>query len=249
MTTCDKSGRREETALVIPAFNEATRIEPPLRAALATTGFSRILVVDDGSTDGTSEVVQRIAGNDARFSLIRLELNRGKAGAMVAGAEAAGTPIVAFLDADLLGLQPSQIEALFQPVSEEEAEMTVGVFLGGRRSTDRAHRWFPYLSGQRCLRWSRFSEIDGLESFRSGIEVALSLHAALHGYRVRQVVWRGVTHATKPEKAGPRRGLYLYLRMNLEIARAASQLLAHEIQVRRRRPLQAARAHRGAELH
>lgn len=227
--------RSDETAIIVPAFNEGSRIAAMLPAALAASGVSRILVVDDGSTDGTSDVARRIAGADPRFTLLRLARNHGKACAMLAGAEAAATPIVLFLDADLIRLRPSHIEALMQPVMLGTADMSIGVFQRGRWVTDLAHRFLPVLSGQRCLRWSLFADIEGLAHFRSGVEVALNLHALMRGYRVRPVPWQGVTHTIKPEKVGYARGAHLYLKMNQEIAGAVSRVLLSEMRSRQRR--------------
>jgi glycosyltransferase involved in cell wall biosynthesis len=236
MHSSTSSHRRPEgAAIVIPAYNEATRIQRMLPAVLQADGISRIVVVDDGSTDGTSQVACLQAAGDPRFELIRFDVNRGKAFAMAAGAEQAGAPIIIFLDADLIGLQPGHIRALLRPVQAGAAEMAVGVFRHGRWMTDMAHRCLPILSGQRCLRWSCFTDLEGLSGFRSGVEAAFNLHALLRGLRVRHVFWSGVTHTMKPEKSGYARGGLLYLRMNREIAHAALHTLTAELRARQRR--------------
>lgn len=89
--------------VVIPAFNEEKRLDSTLariREYLVERGESfEILVVDDGSTDGTAAVVQRFAGPDCR--LLRLERNSGKGTAVRTGVLASRGRWVLITDADL----------------------------------------------------------------------------------------------------------------------------------------------------
>ncbi|MEA3001075.1 MAG: peptidoglycan-N-acetylglucosamine deacetylase [Sphingomonadales bacterium] len=87
-------------SVLIPCFNEARVIESSVRRVLASRGADiEVIVVDDGSTDGTAEMVERAFAGDPRFQLLRLP-NRGKAHALNRGlALAQGEAIVA-LDAD-----------------------------------------------------------------------------------------------------------------------------------------------------
>ena len=99
-----------QLSVVIPAFNEAPRIAGTLdrlRSAASDLGVTEIVVVDDGSVDGTASVVQRAeavaaaaAGEAVRVVLVAHEQNRGKGAALRSGARAATGEVVAFLDAD-----------------------------------------------------------------------------------------------------------------------------------------------------
>ncbi len=200
--------------LVIPAHNEAEHIVSIARTALRATLVGRVILVDDGSTDGTA---QAAGAADGRIEIVRTPVNRGKAAALMLGIRSAGTDLIAFLDADLIGVTPQHIDDLIRPVLAGECDMTLGLFRGGRLHTDLAHRTTPYLSGQRCLRWGLFSDTPLLEGARYGVEVALSLHAYRRGLRVQPVAWSGVTHVTQLEKHGTARGYLSYLRMYAEI--------------------------------
>jgi dolichyl-phosphate beta-glucosyltransferase len=94
-----------ELSIVVPAFNEAARLPATLdtlEAHLAPRGTAvEIVVVDDGSTDGTSAVVEKRPLTAARVGHIRLPRNRGKGKAVVVGVEASRGAVVAFIDADL----------------------------------------------------------------------------------------------------------------------------------------------------
>lgn len=89
-------------SVVIPAYNEETRLPPTLAEAVAYLENEgapfEVIVVDDGSYDGTREVVHRVGSSNVR--LIRLERNRGKGYAVRTGVLASKGDLVLFVDAD-----------------------------------------------------------------------------------------------------------------------------------------------------
>lgn len=202
---------------VIPAYNEEKHIGRVLDVVRQIKDLAQIVVVDDGSTDNTPDIVEGCSRQDERIQLIRLPANRGKGKAMMAGAEVSESDVTIFLDADLLGLRPEHIVALMKPVQNGACDMTLGVFRQGRRQTDWSHQFIPFLSGQRCLRWSRFQATPGLDSTSWSIEVALSLHAWRNRYQVSLVPWFGVTHVMRLEKIQKTEAYRSYLKMWLEI--------------------------------
>jgi dolichyl-phosphate beta-glucosyltransferase len=97
--------RATSITVVVPAFNESRRLGPALDQLVAdldrlSTSPWQVVVVDDGSTDGTSEVVDRRPPDD-RIVLVTSVVNRGKGAALREGARVATGDVVAFLDADL----------------------------------------------------------------------------------------------------------------------------------------------------
>jgi len=211
--------RYEPVTAVIPAYNEAQQIACVIEVLCQINDLLQINVVDDSSSDNTSDVVRSYCARDPRLHLLRLPTNRGKGGAMTVGADASASDLIVFLDADLVGLRSEHVLALIEPVRNGVCSMTLGLFTHGRRSTDWSHRLTPFLSGQRCLRWSLFRSTPDVATARSGVEVALSLHAWRHGYRVMPVPWYGVTHVMKYEKQGWLWGQWSHLRMYGEIIR------------------------------
>ena len=93
--------------VVVAAYNESPRIAPVIQALLASRQFTRVLVVNDGSTDDTARVAQ-----NSGAQVLNLHPNGGKGAAMLAGLRATGEPVVAFFDADLVGLRPDHVRAL-----------------------------------------------------------------------------------------------------------------------------------------
>lgn len=120
--------RRRLLSVVLPAYNEERAIE---RALDAVTGHLaarehcyEIVVVDDGSTDRTAELVSTIAGRDARVRLVRSAHNRGKGHAVREGVLASHGDIVVFLDVDL----STPVDTLDRvwPVLAQGAQVVVG---------------------------------------------------------------------------------------------------------------------------
>lgn len=210
---------QEPVAAVIPAYNEACYIGAVLDVLRQVDELAQILVVNDGSTDATADVVHRYQQQDSRLALLDLEYNLGKGGAVVAGAEAVAADLILFLDADLLRLRPENIRTLCAPVCWGECDMTLGLFTHGRRQTDLSHQLTPFLSGQRCLRWHLFRDAPEIGQARWGVEVALSLYAWRHNYCVQHVCWSGVTHAMRAEKMKGLSGYWSHVKMWLDIGR------------------------------
>lgn len=92
------------TGLVVPCFNEATRLVPSGLSRLAAQPGLRLFLVDDGSTDGTVDLLQSIRRDHPASEVIEQGVNRGKSEAVRSGllrATAAGCDVVGFCDADL----------------------------------------------------------------------------------------------------------------------------------------------------
>ncbi|MGE5507043.1 MAG: glycosyltransferase family 2 protein [Chitinophagales bacterium] len=206
---------RAAFTVVIPAFNEARRIRRVIEVARRCPGVAEVLVVDDGSQDQTARVAE-LAG--AR--VVRFPENRGKGAAMLAGAEAAGSEVLLFLDADLLGLTAAHLQALAGPVLAGDADMTMGLFESGRISTDLAQKLTPFLTGQRAMRRATFLAVPGVADAGFGVEVAISHYAKEANLRVTKVTLSGVSQVMKEEKRGFRAGFRSRLRMYWELVRS-----------------------------
>ena len=94
-----------DVAIIVPTFDEASRLDTAaFERFLGTRHGVRLLFVDDGSTDGTATILERVAADHARASLLRLAQNSGKAEAVRCGIVAAlddGADVVGYWDADL----------------------------------------------------------------------------------------------------------------------------------------------------
>lgn len=108
-------------SLVVPIFNEHDNIDKLYRAissALDATGLEyEIIMVDDGSTDGSYEVLQHLAAGDKRLKVIRFRRNFGQTAAMSAGFDFARGDIIIPMDGDLQN-DPADIPRLIEKIHE-----------------------------------------------------------------------------------------------------------------------------------
>ncbi|ACZ20135.1 glycosyl transferase [Sanguibacter keddieii DSM 10542] len=189
---------RQRVAVIIPAKDEVRRIAATVRAARAIPHVDLVLVVDDGSEDGTQDVAR-----DAGAVVVRHSHNRGKAAAMETGAaivamrDAPGRParLLLFIDGDLAE-SAVNTAPLVAPVREGEADMAIallppqpgaggrGIVVGAaRRAIASMTGWTPVqpLSGMRCLTREAFEAATPLAR-GWGVETGLTIDLVRLGY-------------------------------------------------------------------
>ncbi len=192
-----------DVAIVIPAKNESDRIRATVKAAAETPGADLVVVVDDGSRDGTAA-----AAESAGAIVLRHSRCRGKGVALETGAEAVRLlergddqpRLLLFLDGDLAG-SAGHAAALVQPVRRGQADMTIAVFTDRVRAGGhgfviglsgagirRATGWSPAqpLNGQRCLTRAAFEAARPLAA-GWGVETGLTIDLLRQGFRVTEV--------------------------------------------------------------
>jgi glycosyltransferase involved in cell wall biosynthesis len=188
-------------AAIIPTYNEEINVEGVLEVLHDTSILDEIILVDDGSSDGTVDILRKAASVDPRFRVIRHENNSGKGQAIFSGWAATCAPILLLLDADLKNLSPAHILALLNPIISHRADMTLGLFRGGHFSTTLSHRLTPFLTGQRGVRAELLKYVSREASAGYGFEVALTLAARQKGYRKRVVPLDGVWHPSSESRS------------------------------------------------
>lgn len=120
-------------SIIIPAFNEektvGTVLESILKIKLPNIN-KEIIVVDDGSTDKTAEIIKKIAKNSKSIVFIQHEKNSGKGAAVQTGIKNATGDIVLIQDADL-EYDPTDIPKLIKPIIEGKEKVVYGTRLRG----------------------------------------------------------------------------------------------------------------------
>lgn len=123
---------RMKISVIIPVYNEKNTIEEILRRVQNTKIPSEIVIVDDGSTDGTREILARYK-NSKPYQILFHDKNKGKGAAVNTGIQAATGDILIIQDADL-EYDPREYPNLLKPIQEGNAEVVYGSrFLGGAR--------------------------------------------------------------------------------------------------------------------
>ena len=118
--------------VVMPVYNELATVEEVVRRVLALPLRVQLVVVDDCSTDGTSDLLARLAA-DLRFELVRQSVNQGKGAALRAGFAKVAGDLVVIQDADL-EYSPEELPELIRLICEGRADVVYGSrFLGRHR--------------------------------------------------------------------------------------------------------------------
>ena len=162
--------------VVVPVFNEAATVREILRRVRAAPVTKEIVVVDDGSTDGTRELLAKEGGDDLR--VILHPANRGKGAALHTGFAAARGDVVVVQDADL-EYDPAEFPTLLAPILDGRADAVFGS---------------RFLSAPHRVLYFRHRLGNGLLTFLSNLATNLNLTDMETCYKaVRREVLQGLT--------------------------------------------------------
>ncbi|HEX3453132.1 MAG TPA: glycosyltransferase family 2 protein [Gaiellaceae bacterium] len=206
-------------SVVMPCFNESATVVEVCRRVLASPYTCELVVVDDGSTDGSAELVEGIG--DPRVTVLRQPVNQGKGAALQRGFRAATSAFVVVQDADL-EYDPADYAQLLEPLQAGVAD----VVYGSRFQSGRPHRvlYFWHSLGNRfltllsnaftnlnltdmetCYKAFRKEVLDSieLEERRFGVEPELTAKVARGGWRIYEV---GISYAGRTYQEGKKIG-------------------------------------------
>jgi len=135
-------------AVVVPVYNEAATVERVVSKVLEQPQVAEVIVVDDGSLDGTAEKLQTLLEGNDRIRVMRHETNRGKGAALKTAIPEIKSLVAVIQDADL-EYDPAEYATLLAPVLAGRADAVFGSrFVGGQ-----AHRvlYFWHMAANRLL--------------------------------------------------------------------------------------------------
>lgn len=180
---------------IVPAKDRVDLVAATVSALLDTGEVGEVLVVDDGSVDGTGE-----SASKAGARVIALKSNIGKGGAVAAGVAASGAPDTYLLiDADL-GDSAASASDLLTPVAEGAADMVIGILPETNRSKGfgiakrsaallleeaTGQKFVEPLSGQRAIRGPLLRSLTLAPRF--GLELGLTIDVHVEGGRIQEV--------------------------------------------------------------
>jgi glycosyltransferase involved in cell wall biosynthesis len=200
---------QRELSVVIPVYNEETNIEPlyrGLKEVLEGVGLSyEIVVVDDGSTDGSFEVLRELHRGDQALKVIRLRRNFGQAAAFAAGFDRAVGETVVSMDADLQ-FDPADMRKLLDKIAE-------GYDIVSGWRVDRQEAFLTRRLPSMAANWliSRITGVKlhdygcSLKAYRSEVIRNVQLYGELHRFIPALASSIGVRLAEVPVSHYPRR--------------------------------------------
>lgn len=208
-------GGKFRVAAIVPAYNEETTLTEVLSVLAATATIDEILVVSDGSTDGTVGISRQMG-----LRTIHLRQNQGKGRAMAIGVAHTDAEVLLFVDGDILNLTVDLLNRLLEPVLSGRSDMSVGIRHRGRPINTIQSRTGPLLSGIRCLRREIFEAVpeSHLEGF--AIETGLNWACRQLGCRITTTVMYNLKHLVKEKKRGLIQGFRARFEMFAAVFRA-----------------------------
>jgi len=199
---------RPYLSIVIPVFNEAANVaelHQQLTASLEPTGRPyEIIIVDDGSTDGTLERLLEIEGRDRRVRVLRLRRNFGQTAAFSAGFDHARGEIVVTSDGDLQN-DPADIPRLVARLEEGGFDLVCG---WRKERKDPLSKKVPSWFANRLISWATGVHLSdygcSLKAIRAEVVRNLRLYGEMHRFIPAVASWMGVSVTEMPVNHRPR---------------------------------------------
>ena len=181
---------KNKVTAIVPVYNEEKTIGNVLRVLTSHNGLHEIIVVDDGSTDGTQKILRQF-----KVKVIRLKKNIGKGGAVRIATKSIKSDIILLIDADLIGLRKEHIDNLLGPVVKGNAAMVIGLRDKGNAIANMIMPYFPLTGGERAILTKVFMDIRKSPLIEGwGLESVINDYCKKKKLKVVKVKFNGVDH-------------------------------------------------------
>jgi len=198
-------GAHTPVSMVVPVYNEVDNVRPLVEAIAAAMGETpyEIVLVNDGSTDGSDAVLNAMAAEDSTIRVVHFVRNYGQTAALTAGIRHAKSPIIVTLDADLQN-DPADIPAMLTKLDDAD------VVCGWRK--DRKDPWLSRTMPSRLANAliSKLSNVPlhdygcTLRAYKREFLEQIPLYGEMHRFIPIYVTWAGAKLIEVPVRHHPR---------------------------------------------
>lgn len=195
-------------SVVVSVYNEEKTIGGVLEALLKAKKLDEIICINDGSSDQSKKEMARFK---EKTKIVDFNKNRGKGAAMAEGVKMATGDIVVFFDGDLVGVKPSHVYKIVNPLVEGKSEVVMAKY--DTKKVFNIYR--SELSGERAyFRAQLLPHLERFKKSRYGVETYLNSVFPKWSY-----VYTDFYHLEKFEKTSTTEAAWQYLREGVEIVR------------------------------
>ncbi|PIN95185.1 glycosyl transferase [Candidatus Pacearchaeota archaeon CG10_big_fil_rev_8_21_14_0_10_30_48] len=188
---------KNKVSCIIPAYNEEKSIDNVLKIINNHPLVHEIIVVDDGSSDNTKNIVKK----HKNVKLLINKKNRGKTHSVLKGIEHATQDIVMLIDSDLVGLSKKDITNLISHVTQGYADVSISI----RENSYKIFKLMglDFVSGERVFSKKILGDINRFRSLPNfGFESYLNKEIIKKNLRIKIVPFPNVSHIRKTKKRG-----------------------------------------------
>lgn len=201
--------KKLSVSAIVPTYNEEKTVGNVLGTLIRSELLDEVICVNDGSTDNTLE---KILEYKDEVVIVDIEENKGKGNALAEGIKIAKGDVIIFLDADLLNLSDSHLEALLDPIINGGYSAVLGYLVG-----KSGFSFASAITGQRAYyREDLLPHLEEMRGTRFGVEVFLN--GLFSKKETKKTSLYGLSAPYKYEK-NPQTALNEYIKEGVEIAR------------------------------
>ena len=214
----DTTSTRISVTAIVCAFNEEETLSRVVRTLISTEEVNEVIVINDGSTDGTSATLKEFKKNP-KVRIIEFPRNLGKGFAMAEGIEKAQGDILLFVDADLLNFEERYVPLLLRPLIDGKADMVIGH--PTENVLDKKLNPFKSIAGERAVFKKDILPLtERIRTSGYGVETIVNLYYAAQNKRVDYVYLWGLLHPIKVQKHSAKTAMRDYVWEGAQIARS-----------------------------
>jgi len=212
------TNRNCSASAIVCAFNEEQTLPGVVRTLISAEEVNEVIVINDGSTDGTSATLKEFVKNP-KVRIIEFLHNRGKGFAMAEGIAKAQNEILLFVDADLLNFEERFVPILLGPLLDGKADMVIGH--PTENVLDQKLNPFKSIAGERAVfKKDILPLIETIRKSGYGVETLINLSYSARRKRVEYVMLWDLLHPIKLHKHSANTAMRKYWREAYQISKS-----------------------------